>query len=354
MPAGQQNEYGGQVPLNGGGYVPPPVPVRKKPFVMTDAYLLIISAVLLALFALGMFVPGLGILKIVFLVLAAGTTALLWIRPMVDGNKRLCYSIVFGLLMAVTIIGLVTGGSGGRNEGQASGSDQVNPAVTDRADANAVQGQVTEISPTPSSTYTPEPDVNGEVTQRLRLFFNYWGANQQDDMLALCSPTWQSKQENPKTALFGLMSNRIPKDYAEENISGTVNDDTRTVTITSTMDRNNGKEDVKYRINVIMVRENDGLWYVDPESLKSNEKAETPDPSITDTPAPTAEPETNANTVLYYNTNGGEFYHRDQNCKRINERYLPLQGHFTYAELDKEPYSKLKPCAICGAPSRGQ
>ena len=57
-------------------------------------------------------------------------------------------------------------------------------------------------------------------------------------------------------------------------------------------------------------------------------------------------------TPLYYNPSGGEYYHLDQNCKRINERYLPLQGHFTYAELSKEPYSKLKRCNVCGAPLR--
>ena len=49
MPVNPQQEPGGQVPLNGGGYVPPPVPVKRGPFVMTDAYLLILSAVLLAL-----------------------------------------------------------------------------------------------------------------------------------------------------------------------------------------------------------------------------------------------------------------------------------------------------------------
>ena len=351
MPVPPQQEYG-QVPLNGGGYVPQPVPVRKRPFVLSDAYLLVLCAVLLILFALGMFAPGLGILKTVFLILAAGTTALLWIRPMVDGNKRLCYTIVFGLLILVTVISLLTGGSGGKQDGQGLNQDPQNNAVSSTSEINGQQVSVLEVTPTPAVTYTPEPDLDGAVTQRLREFFNFWMANRQEDMLTLCSPTWKSKQENPQRSLFGLMSNRIPKDYFEENISGTSNDDTRTITITSTMDRNNGKEDVKYRINVIMVRENDGLWYVDPESIQSNEKADTPDPNVTDTPAPTATPETNANTVLYYNPNKGEFYHRDQNCKRINEKYLPLQGHFTYSQINDEPYSKLKPCAICGAPSR--
>ena len=92
---------------------------------------------------------------------------------------------------------------------------------------------------------------------------------------------------------------------------------------------------------------------VDPESLQTYEKPETPDPSITSTPAPTETPAVYANTVLYYNTNGGSYYHLDQNCKRIDSRYLPLQGHFEYSQLSQDPYNKLKPCAICGAPRPG-
>ena len=202
-------------------------------------------------------------------------------------------------------------------------------------------------------TEAPAATSDSAVTDRLQTFFYYWSANRQDDMLTLCSPSWQSKVENPKTALFGLMANRTPKDYSVENISGTEYDTSRTVTVTSLMDRNNGKDPIRYRLSVIMTKENE-TWYVDPQSLQTYEAADTPDPSITATPGPTEEPYVDANTVLYYNPSGGEYYHLDQNCKRINERYLPLQGHFTYSELGKDPYNKLKPCAICGAPSLGQ
>ena len=78
----------------------------------------------------------------------------------------------------------------------------------------------------------------------------------------------------------------------------------------------------------------DGQWYVNPKSLQTYENADTPDPSITETPAPTDEPPVYPNTVLYYNPDGGQFYHRDQNCKKIAEKFLPLKGHFTYAELN--------------------
>ena len=348
-----QQETAGQVPLNGGGYVPQPVPVRKAPFVLTDAYLLILCALLLGLFALGMFVPGLGILKWVFMILAAGSIALLWVKPMTAGNKRLCFSIVFGLLILVTVIGFVTAGAGSRQtEMPQSNPDPVNTGVSGQAVPEEQNVTAQEVTPMSSATNTPEPNADYEVLGRLRAFFDYWALNRQDDMLTLCSPSWASKEENPKTALFALLRNRTPKDYVEENISGTSNDDSRTVTITSLMDRNNGKDPVKYRMNIMMDKESDGQWYVNPKSLLTYDDADTPDPSITETPAPTETPPVYSNTVLYYNPGKGEYYHLDQNCKRIAEKYLPLQGHFTYAEINDEKYKKLKPCAICGAPYR--
>ena len=54
--------------------------------------------------------------------------------------------------------------------------------------------------------------------------------------------------------------------------------------------------------------------------------------------------------VLYYNPNGGHYYHADQNCSSIKDRYLPLQGSMTYQELDDPQYAALTPCAHCDPP----
>lgn len=356
MPQMQQNtqqEMGGQVPLNGGGYVPQPVPVRKQPFVLTDVYLLILSAVLLCLFALGMWM--ISPVKWAFLILAAGSIALLWIKPMTDSNKRLCFTIVFALLALVTIIQIIPhSGGGDPTNTPPSGSDTATVSVSEQG-ANGQNGAaVAPETEVPAVTSTPEPNADYEVLSRLRSFFDFWSMNRQDDMLTLCSPSWASKEDNPKTALFALLRNRTPLNMVEENISGTSNDLSRTVTVVSEMDRNNGKPTVKYRMNIMMDKETDGLWYVNPKSLLSYDDADTPDPSITDTPAPTETPAVYPNTVLYYNPGKGEYYHLDQNCKRIAEKYLPLQGHFTFAEINDEKYKKLKPCAVCGAPYREQ
>jgi flagellar hook assembly protein FlgD len=54
---------------------------------------------------------------------------------------------------------------------------------------------------------------------------------------------------------------------------------------------------------------------------------------------------------LYYNPDGGQYYHSDQNCKSVKNKYLPLTG-FTYGELENSPYDKLSPCSSCNPPKR--
>ena len=82
-----------------------------------------------------------------------------------------------------------------------------------------------------------------------------------------------------------------------------------------------------------------------------SEAGEKPDEAIVLEPMETASA-TPDSTVLYYHPEGGEYYHVDQNCRLVNEKYLPLQGSFTYAELGDEAYKDLKPCNVCGAPRR--
>lgn len=55
-------------------------------------------------------------------------------------------------------------------------------------------------------------------------------------------------------------------------------------------------------------------------------------------------------TILYYNPDGGKYYHADQNCASIRDKYLPLQGQCAYAELDSEAFAYLTPCKSCDPP----
>ena len=73
---------------------------------------------------------------------------------------------------------------------------------------------------------------------------------------------------------------------------------------------------------------------------------------MTNTPPPTAISAT-PDTVLYYNPDGGSYYHAVAECKLSTDpKYLPFKGSFKYSEINNEPYKNLKPCAACGAPTR--
>ena len=363
MGRGRQNApqgTAGQIPLNGGGYVPPPVRTARGSFQMNDAQLYLTGAVLVILFIVG-FVTKISAVLWVFAALAVAMTVLLWVKPMTAANKRLCFTIIFAALAAVAVVqaaGLIRGGSAG------GGTDPTaTPVPSESAAAAAPAGSQVVIDPNTgevvatvaveagaAETNTPVPEDN-TAADRLESFFYYWSVNKYDEMLTLCLPSWLSSVDNPKPALFGLLANRTPLDYTMERISGTADDSSRTVTVTSTMDRNNGKDPVKYRLSVLMARDGD-QWFVDPQSLKTYEAADKQDPAsiATETPSPT--PPTPANTVLYYNPGGGTKYHLDPNCKSTHAKYLPFKGHFTYAEVNDDAYKDLDPCNVCNAPLR--
>ena len=49
---------------------------------------------------------------------------------------------------------------------------------------------------------------------------------------------------------------------------------------------------------------------------------------------------------LYYNPDGGKYFHENQNCPSVKSRFLPLSP-FTYGELDSGSFAKLTPCPKC-------
>lgn len=359
QPAQPQGGFDPQhMPLNGGGYVPQPVPVRRQPFLMTDTYLILLGAGLLVLFAAALIVSG-PALKIAFACAAAIAIAIFWVKPaLLAQNKRMSFSIIFGVLAAVALVVAFTGG--------ATTADPQNTAAPAASAApTAVLGSETVVTDEGSTgtvsqeTPTPGPETTSEeiINERLINFFRFWSVNAYDEMLNLCDPSWRSSVEKPNEELFGLLANRTPLelDTPFENIDGTNDDDNRTVTLTTLIQRNNGKDPARYRLNVTMVKnKDDGQWYVDPRSLRTYENAETPDPATVETPTPTPEPSVDANTTLYYNPDGGSKYHLDPNCKSIHSKYLPLKGKFPYSKINDDQYKNLQPCNVCGAPLRNQ
>jgi hypothetical protein len=128
--------------------------------------------------------------------------------------------------------------------------------------------------------------------------------------------------------------------------------------MTATIDKRNGRDPVKIRFQILMLKDNNG-WYVDPSSLSSNDIVEesttetsgegentesaTPTPKPSVTPAP--------KTKLYFNPEGGQFYHADKECPRVAKEFLPLTS-FYYRDLNTTKFKNLLPCPNCKAPER--
>ena len=353
--APQQNDrtdFHAGIPLNGGGYVPQNVHVRRRYPEFREWYLIVLGGVLLVLFILAVLILKNSILKTFTILLAVGTAGILWIKPMVAENKRLTYTVLalaLSLLTAISFLPFMQTADSTNDPSKAAARST--PTIQNQSGVPEIPSDSGEKTQAAAAA-TPEPAFQDDsLMVRLVSFFNFWNGNRQDEMLALCAPSWQAKQENPRTALFGLLANRRPENCTPESISGTDADTTRRVTLTTMINRNNNKPAEKYRMTIVMVKENNE-WFVDPNSLASYDTVETPDPNITATPAPTPTAAVYSNTILYYNPKGGEYYHLDSFCKTVNAKYAPLQGQFTYAELNSDAYKKLKPCNVCGAPLR--
>jgi hypothetical protein len=56
-------------------------------------------------------------------------------------------------------------------------------------------------------------------------------------------------------------------------------------------------------------------------------------------------------TKLYYNKDGGKYYHAKPDCPSVDKKYLPLD-QFYYRDLNDSKFKALLPCPYCDAPDR--
>ena len=377
FPRQSQSPYqqGYQMPQNrppqGYGYAMPAQTRRQaSPLRLDLVAMVMLCGVLPVLFVLGLVFSGMPAIKWVFVGLAAVSVVLLWIKPLVASNVRLTFTGVYAALMVVALVSALTGtapadqvnGVGGipqlQLDTQQAGQQQAGQqqAATGQSGQGGQGGDTLgALTTVPPSSQTAQPDtgLSSPAVQQLESFFYFWSVNNKDNMLTLCAPSWQRSVAEPQKALFSILQNRKPTEWTVEKISGTESDTARTVTVVATIDKSNGRDPQRYRFQVIMMREDD-TWYVDPASLESNEEESTtaPTSNVTNTPPPTAISAT-PDTVLYYNPDGGSYYHAVAECKLSTDpKYLPFKGSFKYSEINNEPYKNLKPCAACGAPTR--
>ena len=111
-----------------------------------------------------------------------------------------------------------------------------------------------------------------------------------------------------------------------------------------------GQRDLLIHVGPIMLKEEE-TWYVDPRSLQSHEEVEATTFSAVITQPPTPQP-AEASMILYYNPDGGSYYHADPNCEAVAEKYRPLSGTFMFGQINEPAYADLKCCQRCAAPMR--
>lgn len=340
----QFNQMGQQVQQGYGtgysGYYSQPAPKRfELPFDVVGK--VILFGVLPVLFILAVVLDA-AVLKWVFLAGAAGGIILMWMKDVVSPTMRLTMSMVLGVMAVVALVGALNGTPAEGQQGQGGSAQSAGTSVPESNSA----------TPTIEPTATPAPsDTTDSAEQQLRSFFYLWSVNNHDAMLSLTSPAWRDSVTDPQKALFALLLNRTPQDDYEITMSGTDNDSMRTATVKVTIDKNDGRSTMdRYSFKIIMQKE-DGIWYVNPESLESNEKETATETVATSNTTPTQPPlyTGTPETILYYNPNGGTKYHLDPDCKDVGSQYKPM-SQFMYVDLDKEPYSELSPCQRCGAP----
>ena len=344
------------IPQQPGFTIQPNAPAaapRTAAFDADKLWGIILFVLLPLLFIPCLFVSGAwDALRYVFIGTAVIGMGGMWYRQLYTPTSRLVVSIVYVALCITTIAMLM---QETRDTRQASSYTQQTPqqTVTTPAPSDAVnQAVVPELV----ETLPPEATGPSEAEKRLSQFMELWKYNNSSEMVNYVQPSWRNQQQDPPAALFLVLANRTPEDFTIEEISGTETDNSRTVTMRATINKNTGKAPVVYRFMVMMVKEGNE-WYVNPNSLATNDVATTEEENVVNTqgsgtvtepPRETVTPAPPSSTPLYYNI-GGNYYHMDPQCPSVAKEFLPFDASFLYSEL-RSYNNTLLPCLNCNAP----
>ncbi len=293
--------------------------------------------------------------KWVVLVGAVASIAAMWLRELVTPNARLVLSLLLASAAVVCLVSaLATNASDNQNPAQPNQPNQMQQGSTSGSSLDVNLTATDTPNPAPTPTATPVDDSE-ECYAQLHSFFTLWKNNAISQMVNLTSPSWRSSIKGGTDAvtqkLFGeVLTNRTPVSWDFTAITGTSNDIARMVTVRAVINKNNTLGESVYLWKVRMVKE-DGVWYVDPATLQSNEQESTATP----TNALATQPVLNTShpdLLIYYNPEGGTYYHIDPNCESVNPKYRPLSGVIKWSQIENSPYDKLEQCKRCGAPLR--
>ena len=324
----------------------------------------------------------------IFMMLTVACLALMWFVHAFLFPGRMILSAVYGLLMVFTLVTALNAQSSSRLPKTTSPFAQVTTTiaptqvpiysqvvdpgaglVTDIGYSNSLNdiqevgmaggsedesGQDLGLSDAGATGYVSTVKSDAEIA--LENFMEKWRKGIIADMVAHTPPSWREAQaDSAQQQLFWKFAQKPLQDWRQMS-APTGTDDSTARTISVEADISYSGEVRTYAYDAIALCEN-GSWYIDPDSLSSGilqvPSTPTPDPNATPepTPEPTPTPTPGPKTKLYYNKDGGKYYHADPECYSVAKEFLPLAS-FTYGNLNKSPYTKLQPCPKCDAPSR--
>lgn len=317
---------------------------------------IVMSLVLPALFLISLFVPS-NPLRWAFLIAAAAALAAMWALGAFVKSARGTLTVAYTALMVVVGLALFMNSQTNDTTQAANRAAQNHALLSSQAggDIGAL------LASAPALEETPAPDAAVETVsaaqQQLDSFFQAWGARNIPEMLKYCAPSWVNAQSSPEQTLWQMLQSTSPVEYQVERMEGSDGNTSRIVTMKVLFNEMSGQS--LKRLQVVMVKTNE-VWYVDPNSLGGvtiDEAAEAAAAAaqsssfIGTTKAPaTATP--NPGTVkVYYNEQGGRYYHATATCSAVDEQYWPLTG-FSFDLINSQDYKHLLPCPKCNPPER--
>lgn len=316
---------------------------------------LILCLVLPVLFLLALLIPN-AVLRAVYLGLSLLSVSAMWLFKAFVKNARSTLSIIY-IALAI-VIGLSLFMDMQTPEAQrASAINEQGKLFTD-TNSDARSSILSSIA-TPSPTDDPAVNTVSAAQQRLEAFMGYWALGNVPEMLKLCTPAWISQQQAPENELFQLTVSAKPQSFEVEKLQGSDSDSNRTITLKVMLQNLSGGDAILSRLHVLMFKVN-GIWYVDPRSLggtpidEAAELAALNKPMVGSTIAPTATPAPNTGAgalLVYYNSDGGKYYHSVPNCAAVSEKYWPLDD-FYWSDLNSQQFKNLVRCTTCNAPER--
>lgn len=262
------------------------------------------------------------------------------------------------------LLGSLMGSSLAQGDQSGLSASPTNPIGIQGEDSGAqteqqppAQDSLLAIEPTP--TEAPQR-VYSDAEKALDNYMQMWQNEDYEGMTRYTLPSWRNAQRVPAMQLSFQHANYILNQWEISSENQATAIDSATFTVIVNVTKNAGTKATVYGKYSAIVFNNEGMWYVDPNSMRSM-LAYEPEPQLVanegDTylqqsseAEPTPEPTASPKTKLYYNSDGGKFYHADEKCSAIDPKYYTKMKSFTYADLSKSGYSKLKPCTTCKAP----